>query len=219
MRSDVLLHDLRGAVQRLLNVAADILRSNLLHEDVLMDDARGMFLGSAQQQVASGGFEPGVEIFDGAQSRGVDGAHAAQPQDDDRRQGFHAMENDFELLRGPEQQRSLHAEDFDVLGNVLVVQQVQANGAHEILGHRRNRSGFGHAADEGERRKDHAELDRRGQVGHHGEPEGDQPHRNRGLGELQQAHRFRPLSHVVADDHEDGSQHGHGNVARQRRGK
>ena len=44
----ILLHDLRGAIQRLLNVAADILGSNLLHEDVLMDQPRGVFLGSAQ---------------------------------------------------------------------------------------------------------------------------------------------------------------------------
>ena len=64
-----LFHDLLGAIQRVLNVVADVLRSNLLHEDALVDHrAMGVLWLRIK---ADGGPKPsgGRQVFNRAQAR------------------------------------------------------------------------------------------------------------------------------------------------------
>ena len=118
-----------------------------------------------------------------------------------------------------EQERSVDAEDGDVVGDVFVLQDVDAAVFDVIVGDLRDGRGGGDAADEEQRGQHHSGLHRDGQVGEHGQRKGHQPHADVGLGQLQQRRNLVPLAHVVGHDHQDAGQHGHGNEARQRRGK
>ena len=62
-----------------------------------------------------------------------------------------------------------------VLRNGLVLQDVHAPVFDVVVGDGRDGRGIGDAADEQQRRQDHADFDRHRQIGEHGEREGDQP--------------------------------------------
>ena len=123
------------------------------------------------------------------------------------------------LVGGAEQKRPVNAEDGRVVRDVLVLKNVQAPVFDIVVGHLRNRRGLGHAADEEQRRQDHAGLDGDGQVGENGQREGDQPDADIGFGQAQQLRNLAPLAHVVGDDHQDSRQRRHRDVTGQRRGK
>ena len=77
----------------------------------------------------------------------------------------------------------------------------------------------GHAADVQQCGEDHACLDRHGQVGEHGQPEGDAPHRCFGGTELDDVWDLAPFAHVVSHDQQNTGKHGERDVSRERSGE
>ena len=90
--------------------------------------------------------------------------------------------------------------------------------ANVVVGDRSDGGGFGDAIDVEQRGQRHADADGDGEIGEDREREGDQPDRDGGEAELEDAADLAPLAHVVGHDKQHGGQRGQRNVAGQRRG-
>ncbi len=108
-----------------MNVRADIRLANVLFELSLVQQGGGLRSGSANNQIATRRVQLVGQLFESQQAGGVDRRHVPQPQDDDRRELIRLVGDLPQLLRRPEQERSVDAEHRDVVGNRLVLQDVQ----------------------------------------------------------------------------------------------
>ena len=118
-----------------------------------------------------------------------------------------------QLVGRAKQERSVNAEDGGVVGNVFVLQDVDAAVFDIVVGDLRDGGGVGDAADEEQSGEDHSGFDGDGEVGEDGERERDQPDADVGLGQLEELRDLAPLAHVVGHDHQNSGEHRHGNVA------
>src|SRR6266404_8374665 len=121
-----LLVHLGGALDGFGDAGANIFGADVTFEVGLLHELGGLFARAAKQQGTAGFVKLIGKIFDCAQAGGVDGGHVAQSQDDNGRQGIQRIENISELVRGAEEKRAMNAEDSDVIGKVLTLQDVDA---------------------------------------------------------------------------------------------
>ena len=94
--------------------------------------AGGLLRRAAQDQLPAAAVEPVREILERAQTGGVDRRHVPQSHDHDRRELVDVIGDTRDLVGRAEQERPVDAEDGDVVGNLLVLQDVDAAGFHVL---------------------------------------------------------------------------------------
>ena len=93
------------------------------------------------------------QVFNGLQAGGINSGHIAQAKDYHGRQFVNALQEFGELVGGAKQEWPMDADDGGVIGNVLVLQDVDAAVVDVIRGHLGNRGCRGDFADEQQRRE------------------------------------------------------------------
>ena len=130
-----------------------------------------------------------------------------------------AVDDALELVGRAEEERPVDAEDRHVVGNGLVLQDVQRGPLRRTPASPRSPWSSPHPPDEQQRREHHADLDRDGEIGEHRERERRSARRRCRSWSAQQLRNLAPLAHVVGDDKRIAGEHGHRNVPGERRGK
>ena len=100
-------------------------------------------------------------------------------------------------------------ENRRVVGNVLVLQNVDATVFDILVGDLRNCGCVRDTRDEEQCGENHSSFDCDRKICKHREPKGHQPNADVGLGQLEQLRNFAPFAHVVCDDHQDPCQRCH----------
>ena len=114
-----------------------------------------------------------------------------------------------QLVGGPEQKWSVNAQDGDVAGNLLVLEDVRPSASDVVLGDARNGRRGRDASDEHQRRDDHAGLDGDRQIREHRQGKRPQPHNAIRPAMLPELRDLAPLAHVVGHDEQDRCEDGH----------
>ena len=87
-------------------------------------------------------------------------------------QAFDVVEQRAKLVGGPEQKRSVDAEDPDIGRDRLVLQDVRVAILHVVVGHRRDRGRVGDPLDEEQRGTHHADRHGLREIGEDRQSEG-----------------------------------------------
>src|SRR6185437_1462236 len=207
------------AVERCSYIGADVFRANVLFKLGLFHELGGLWRSAAQDQSPAGSMDAIGQIFQSANSGGVNRGHVAQANDDDGGQLRNALYQFIHLVGGAKQEWPVDAENGDVRRNFLVLQDVNASLFHICVGNLGDGCGVGDFSDEDQSSHDHAGLNRYGEIGENSKEERCRPCAGFKARELQQFRDFRPLAHVVRNHQQDCRQHGKWNVTGQRRGE
>src|SRR5258708_5936692 len=87
-------------------------------------DVLRLLAGTAEDQCAAGGVHLVGETLERLNTGGVEGGHVAQADDEDRRQRGKLFVDRVQLFRAAEEERTVDAEDGDVVWNLPVLQDV-----------------------------------------------------------------------------------------------
>src|SRR5260370_37249854 len=118
--------DLRRALQRFADAAADIFRTNVAFELGLPHQLRGLLACSAEKQGASRIMQRVGQVTNGAQAGGINRGHVAQTKDDDGRQFVDGLENVREFVGRAENERAVNAVNNSVVRNILTLHYMHA---------------------------------------------------------------------------------------------
>ena len=100
----------------------------------------------------------------------------------------------------------MDAENADVRGQFLILQNAHASFFDVGGGDRRDRGGFGNAVNEQQRGERDADFHRDREIGENGEAKSGEPHRLIGVRQAQDGSNVAPLTHVISDDKKNGGQ-------------
>src|SRR5690242_19708772 len=105
-----------------------------------MNEPGGLLPSATENQRSIGRFELASNFFQSKQAGSIQRGHVAQAKNHNRGQCMDLLGYERELLRRAEQERSMDAEDGGVIGDVFVLQDVDASVLDVFVGDLRNRS-------------------------------------------------------------------------------
>src|SRR5579864_2295774 len=100
----------------------------------LMHSERGLFPGTAQNELPSGFAHAVRKILQCLQTRRIDGRHVSKPQNNDRREIGQARDNRVDLVGRAKQERPVDSEDADVSRDFLVLQDMYMSFVNVLCG-------------------------------------------------------------------------------------
>src|SRR5216684_8199777 len=174
----VLAKDFAGALQCFANTAAYIFRTNVAFELGLLHQLRGLLACSAEKQGASRIVKSVCQITNGAQAGGINRGHVAQTKDDDGGQFVDGLENAREFVGRAKKERAVNAVNDRVLWDILSLQDMHAAVFYVILGDWANGGGSRDFTNESERCQHHSDFHGKREIGHDGQRQCKQPHRD-----------------------------------------
>src|SRR5262249_10418604 len=130
-----------------------------------MHELRGLFARTAKQERATCGMNLVGKFLDGAKTGGINSGHVAEPKNNYGGQIVHLSKNPVKLVCSAKKKRTVNAKHCRIGRDVLALKDVNAAVGHVITRHPRDGCGPRNFADEGERRKHHADFNRESKVG------------------------------------------------------
>ncbi len=125
----------------------DVVAPHVVDKGGLLQEPGRLIPRATEQQRTTGLPQPVGELLQRVQPRRIDGRRVAQPQDHHRRKPVEIRRLLHQLVRGPEQEGPVDAQDRDVRRHLLILEDVRAPALDVLLGHRGDGGGLRDAID------------------------------------------------------------------------
>lgn len=201
------------AEEGVVEVGAEVVTSKRVEESGLVHHEEGLGVGCDEEEVAVVAAEFGVEVLEGVEAGGVHGEHGAHAQEQDVGDVANLVQGGFEPVGDAEGERAEDFKEGDALGEFAAGEGVRPGLGFGVFLDEGDTGGFGDAFEEQERGKDHADLDRDGEVDEHGEEESGEVDGGVAFGPAGEAGEEVPFAHAEGDDNKDGAEGAEGDVA------